>query len=140
VNFYSINSKFIYIFFLHQNEQVDGIFLDFSKAFDKVPHQRLLEKLSYYGVRGNLHNWIKDFLANRKQEVVLEGKHSSRSEVTSGASASQLIVRYNKQLATNSLTFDEVFFVISLMKIRKRSGPNTVPWGTPDVTSDLEEC
>jgi hypothetical protein len=45
-----------------------------------------------------------------------------------------------KQLATNSLTFDEVFFVISLMKIRKGSGPNTVPWGTSDVTSDLEEC
>ena len=69
---------------LNRNEQVDGILLDFSKAFDKVPHQRLLEKLSYYGVRGNLHSWIKDFLTNRKQEVVLEGKHSSRSEVTSG--------------------------------------------------------
>jgi hypothetical protein len=68
---------------LNRNEQVDGILLDFSKAFDKVPHQRLLEKLSYYGVRGNLHNWIKDFLTNQKQEVVLEGKHSSRSEVTS---------------------------------------------------------
>ena len=63
---------------LNRNEQVDGILLDFSKAFDKVPHQRLLEKLSYYGVRGNLHNWIKDFLTNQKQEVVLEGKHSSR--------------------------------------------------------------
>jgi hypothetical protein len=56
------------------------------------------------------------------------------------ASASQFIVRYNKQLSTKSLTFDEVFFVISLMKIRKRRGPNTAPWGTPDVTSDLEEC
>ena len=65
-------------------EQVDGILLDFCKAFDKVPHQKLLEKLSYYGVRGNLHSWIKDFLTNRKQEVVLEGKHSSRSEITSG--------------------------------------------------------
>ena len=69
---------------LNRNEQVDGILLDFSKAFDKVPHQRLLVKLSYYGVRGNLYSWIKDFLTNRKQEVVLEGKHSSRSEVTSG--------------------------------------------------------
>jgi hypothetical protein len=69
---------------LNRNEQVDGILLDFSKAFDKVPHQRLLDKLSCYGVRGNLYSWIKDFLANRKQEVVLEGKHSSRSEVTPG--------------------------------------------------------
>ena len=69
---------------LNRNEQVDGILLDFSKAFDKVPHQRLLDMLSYYGVRGNLYSWIKDFLANRKQEVVLEGKHSSRSEVTPG--------------------------------------------------------
>ena len=64
---------------LNKNEQVDGILLDFSKAFDKVPHQRLLERLSYYGVR-----WIKDFLTNLNQEVVVEGKHSSRSEVTSG--------------------------------------------------------
>ena len=58
---------------LNRNKQVDGILLDFSKAFDKVPHQRLLDKLNYYGVRGNLHSWIKDFLTNRKQEVVLEG-------------------------------------------------------------------
>ena len=64
----------------------------------------------------------------------------SRSFCSVFASASQLIVQYNKQPAANSLTFDEVFLVISLMKIRKRSGPNTVPWGTSDVTSDLEEC
>ena len=59
---------------LNKNEQIDGLLLDFSKAFDKVPHQRLLEKLSYYGVRGNLHSWIKDFLTNRKQ-IELEGRH-----------------------------------------------------------------
>ena len=92
---------------LNRNEQVDGILLDFSKAFDKVAHQRLLERLSYYGVRGNLHSWIKDFLTNRNQEVVLEGKHSSRSEVTSGVpqgtvlggatSLPYLHQRYNKK-------------------------------------------
>ena len=63
-----------------RNEQVEGIPLDFSKAFDKVPHQRLLAKLSYYGVRGNLYSWIKDFLTNRKQEVDMEGKHSSGAD------------------------------------------------------------
>jgi hypothetical protein len=40
----------------NRNEPVDGMLLYFSKAFDKVPHQRLLEKLSYYEVRGYLHS------------------------------------------------------------------------------------
>jgi hypothetical protein len=42
--------------------------------------------------------------------------------------------------AYSKLAVDEVFFVIWLIKIRKRSGLNTVPRGMPDVTSDLEEC
>lgn len=71
---------------LNKNQQVDAILLDFSKAFDKVPNQRLLAKIKYYGIRDNLNNWISDFLGERKQEVVLEGKHSTSSTVTSGAS------------------------------------------------------
>ena len=49
--------------------------MDFSKAFDRVPNQRFLEKLRHYGERGHLYNWITDFLADRHQEVVLEGVH-----------------------------------------------------------------
>jgi hypothetical protein len=45
-----------------KGEQVDVILLDFSKAFDKVPHHRLLYKLDYYGVRGNTWKWEQDFL------------------------------------------------------------------------------
>jgi hypothetical protein len=41
--------------------------LDFSKAFDKVPHKRLIHKLHYYGVRNNTFSWIRSFLQNRKQ-------------------------------------------------------------------------
>ncbi len=63
--------------------QVDAIVLDFAKAFDKVPHQRLLAKLGYYGIRGLLH-WIKTFLTTRKQRVVLDGSQSSSIPVTSG--------------------------------------------------------
>lgn len=69
---------------LNDGEQIDAILLDFSKAFDKVPHQRLLKKLQHYGVRGNLNRWIADFLSDRQQEVVLEGVHSEATQVTSG--------------------------------------------------------
>ena len=60
--------------------------MDFSKAFDKVPHSRLLDKLSYNGVHGTTLNWVKSFLAKRKQEVLLDGVHSSPADVTSGVS------------------------------------------------------
>ena len=64
--------------------QVDSILLDFSKAFDKVPHARLAYKLDFYGVRDSTLCWIQSFLTCRKQEVVLEGVHSSPADVTSG--------------------------------------------------------
>ena len=58
--------------------------LDFSKTFDKVPHQRLLEKLRHYGVRDYLNQWIQDFLTDRQKEVILEGVHFKATDVTSG--------------------------------------------------------
>ena len=45
--------------------QTDVVVLDFSKAFDVVPHQRLLHKLDHYGIRGTTLNWIQNFLTNR---------------------------------------------------------------------------
>ena len=69
---------------LDNNIQADGILLDFSKAFDKVPHKRLALKLDHYGVRGNTLSWIKSFLADRTQKVVLNGKQSETIPVTSG--------------------------------------------------------
>ena len=69
---------------LRDKEQIDAILLDFSKAFDKVPHERLLLKLHYVGVRGQLLSWIRDFLTDRTQQVILEGKKSNQSDVSSG--------------------------------------------------------
>ena len=63
---------------------VDSIYLDFSKAFDTVPHRRLIGKLEAYGIRGNLLNWISAFLQNRTQEVVVNGSKSVASQVISG--------------------------------------------------------
>ena len=69
---------------LEDNVQTDAILLDFSKAFDKVHHSSLLLKLDHYGVRNNLLCWIQDFLNDRTQKVVLEGKESNSKPVLSG--------------------------------------------------------
>ncbi|KAI8490261.1 hypothetical protein Bbelb_319990 [Branchiostoma belcheri] len=69
---------------LDQNLQIDAVVLDFSKAFDTVPHQRLLSKLQYYGIKGHILSWLKAFLTERTQTVVLDGESSKPSRVTSG--------------------------------------------------------
>ncbi len=66
------------------NKQVDIAFLDFSKAFDVVPHSYLMKKLEHYGIRNELHMWIGEFLQHRHQSVVVEGCTSSPVEVASG--------------------------------------------------------
>ena len=53
---------------LYQGEDVDIIYLDFSKAFDKLPHKRLMKRLWGYGIRGKTYKWIKAFLNNRSQK------------------------------------------------------------------------
>ena len=58
----------------------DLILLDFSKAFDKVAHGKLLLKLHHYGIRGDTLKWIKDFLDNRKQAVVINGINSEKPQ------------------------------------------------------------
>ena len=64
--------------------QTDLIITDFAKAFDVVPHRRLLYKLNWYGIRGNTSQWIWSFLSNRSQRVILENSQSSPICVTSG--------------------------------------------------------
>jgi len=56
---------------LENGKQTDILIMDFSKAFDKVSHSLLLHKLDHYGIRGATNRWIKAFLTNRTQSVVL---------------------------------------------------------------------
>lgn len=60
------------------------IFLDFAKAFDKVSHRALLVKLQIYGFTGKIHDWLSDFLAGRRQRVVLGDVVSDCLDVLSG--------------------------------------------------------
>jgi hypothetical protein len=52
--------------------------MDFAKAFDKVPHKRLISKLKLYGISDQIINWITSFLANRTQTVLLENTTSEK--------------------------------------------------------------
>ena len=63
---------------------IDNIYMDFSKAFDSVPHQRLLYKLTMYGIKGLPNQWIESFLSDRKQRVSINGQYSEWADVTSG--------------------------------------------------------
>ena len=69
---------------LNYSQQFDTILLDFSKAFDKVNHHKLLIKMDHYGIRGKLLDWMKDFLSERTQQVVVNGESSTKEKVTSG--------------------------------------------------------
>ena len=61
-----------------------GLFLDFSKAFDTVNHQILLDKLCKYGVRGRPRDWFASYLQDRKQFVQIGNEKSSLLEMTCG--------------------------------------------------------
>ena len=64
--------------------QTDVVVLDFSKAFEVVPHQRLLHKLDHYGIRGTTLNWMQNLSTNRTQKVVVDGSSSESARVRFG--------------------------------------------------------
>ena len=59
---------------MSNGHQIDVAVMDFSKAFDVVPHQRLLSKLDYYGIIEKPLQWIESFLSNRTQQVIIESE------------------------------------------------------------------
>ena len=85
----SCMSQLIYHFenlltILEEHSNVDALYLDMSKAFDKVDHAILLRKLKAFGITGKVHNWITSFLSNRYQCVMIDGKKSREEKVLSG--------------------------------------------------------
>lgn len=69
---------------LDNTGQIDAIFLDFSKAFDKVPHDKLILKMQNIGLPEILVTWVANYLTNRKQLVKIDGVESDYLDVTSG--------------------------------------------------------
>ena len=69
---------------LEENENVDVIYLDFAKAFDKVDYNVLLDKLIMMGIEGKILKWITSFLRDRTQQVMVNGFLSDPAKVISG--------------------------------------------------------
>ena len=69
---------------MSEGKPVDAAIMDFSKAFDMVPHNSLLFKLSSYRVQDKTLDWIESFLSDRSQRIVVDGEQSDPAPVTSG--------------------------------------------------------
>ena len=69
---------------INEGHCVDVLYLDFAKAFDKVPHRKLMDKCRGLGVGGRVLEWIRKWLTNREQRVILNGVTSGWREVLSG--------------------------------------------------------
>jgi hypothetical protein len=69
---------------LDEGRPVDIIYLDFAKAFDKVPYQRLFKKLRAHGIGGSISRWIQNWLSGRRQKVSINKNYSDWQEVRSG--------------------------------------------------------
>ena len=69
---------------MDEHENVDAVHLDFKKAFDSVPHKKLIGVLRQYGVLGSTLNWITNFLLGRQQRLVINYSRSAWQPVKSG--------------------------------------------------------
>ena len=77
---------------MHKANYTDVIYMDFQKAFDTVPHTRLISKLKSFNIRNDLVNWIEAFITNRRQKVAVNRKESNWHKVTSGILQGSVLV------------------------------------------------
>ena len=122
---------------LDDGGSIDAIYMDYQKAFDSVPHRRLVDKIKAHGINGNILSWIQDFLSNRLQKVIINGSQSDEKEVTSGIPQGSvlgpiLFVLYINDLP--SIVHSDIRLFADDTKLFTRSD---VPGATDTLQNDL---
>ena len=107
---------------IDDGNDVDVIYLDFCKAFNKVPHKRLLKKMYGYGIRGKIHSWVKEFLSEREQRVTVNGSQSSWKHIDSvGLSGNLERYPWQPHLEVKTIYYPPFSFVFHTCRTAKCS-------------------
>ena len=126
-----------------KNIPTDMILLDFAKAFDKVSHPLLLHKLSSYGLCGKALGWIKAFLSNRRQKVILGNVSSDWQPVLSGVPQGSVLEPLLFIIYINDLTdylTNKTYLFADDTKMVKAINPTSIDEDTLSLQTDIDNA